>query len=327
MYGAHQSVRLSFAFTEEGCSAAVCGSGFSPLGSRMAYENCGPVTGPPVMYARCMAEAKIAQRSSGGGTGGEPNASRTPSEPPARRPSSSTRLACSPGRARPAMLSVSRSCLLRDPMATRVLLPRKRSRAKLNLASPTVASNWPYAASSARWSLWRYANLRFDSLASLRFSIGERNGDRLAKAAAIVSASSVASKHTPSRISLPRRASIGSFESSCPMGVSCSSESSAPRELSSATAAATASREGGSGSRPIESAARPGSRRLLVLITSCSRATRQTSGSVYGESSVSEVKRCMQRPCWTRPARPRRCLAAAAEMSTSWRDAIRRATS
>ena len=111
------------------------------------------------------------------------------------------------------------------------------------------------------------------------------------------------------------------------MGVSFSSESSAPRELSSATAAATASREGGSGRRPIESAARPGSRRLLVLMTSCSSATRQTSGCVYGASSVSEVKRCAQRPCWTRPARPRRCLAAAAEISTSWSDAMRRATS
>ena len=65
------------------------------------------------------------------------------------------------------------------------------------------------------WRPCTAANLRLDSLASFRLSIGDRKGERLAKAAAIVSASSVASKHTPSRISLPRRASIGSFESSC----------------------------------------------------------------------------------------------------------------
>ena len=41
-----------------------------------------------------------------------------------------------------------------------------------------MASNWVYALSTARWSLWRRVNFFFDMSAWSRFSIGIKNGDR-----------------------------------------------------------------------------------------------------------------------------------------------------
>ena len=87
--------------------------------------------------------------------GGRPlvlaSAMRTPSEPPFRRPPSSTLLARSPGGARPAMESASSSWRLREAMLCNVRMPRKRSRAKAKRPSPA----WPeskawYACSTAR---------------------------------------------------------------------------------------------------------------------------------------------------------------------------------
>ena len=93
------------------------------------------------------------------------------------------------------------------------------------------------------------------------------------------------------------------------------------------TADVTASGEGGSGSCANTACAEPASRKLFVRITSCSSATRRTSGSVCASSDASEGKRCMQRPQPVRPARPRRCLAAAREINTSSSEAMRRSGS
>ena len=62
----------------------------------------------------------------------------------------------------------------------------------------------------------------------------------------------------------------------------------------------------------------------MTRITSCCRPTRRTSGSVYLfiRSSESEVKRWKAMPGRTRPARPRRCFAAAADTATSSRELI-----
>jgi len=94
--------------------------------------------------------------SSSLGGGGLPlalaSAMRTPSEPPLRRPASSTLLARSPGGARPAVERASSSCRLREAMLCSVRMPRKRSRAKAKRPSPPIPSKAWYACSTARWS-------------------------------------------------------------------------------------------------------------------------------------------------------------------------------
>mmetsp|Transcript_12488 Transcript_12488/g.42494 ORF Transcript_12488/g.42494 Transcript_12488/m.42494 type:complete len:219 (-) Transcript_12488:322-978(-) len=217
-------------------------------------------------------------------------------------------------------------------MAWSVLMDRKRSRAKSNFRGPSE-SNVLYAFRTHSRSLasqpscvfaWRGTKPRFDASASSRRSMGDRNGDRLPSAAAIVNASSRhPSKHAASTTSFPRRASTGRRARSAPSSVSCSSSSAASRAVSAPMATspdaarATAAGSGGSGSAAQASAAvRPGttpSGKALSRSTSCSRATRRTSGSACASSGASRGNRCTARPGRTRPARPRRCFADAAD--------------
>ena len=126
--------------------------------------------------------------------------------------------------------------------------------------------------------------------------------------------SSAHPKQRPKVMSFPRRASMGSWQRSVPSGVSRSppipssspaatkdedededegkaltpsllpsspTAVNAPIAANSCTATATASAEGGSGSCAHTSAAGPGSFRALTRKTSCSRATRCTSGCTF----------------------------------------------
>mmetsp|Transcript_15659 Transcript_15659/g.65974 ORF Transcript_15659/g.65974 Transcript_15659/m.65974 type:complete len:488 (+) Transcript_15659:1076-2539(+) len=132
----------------------------------------------------------------------------------------------------------------------------------------------------------------------------------------------------PNTTSFPRRASVGSWLRSLPSGVRCSSScANAPMHRRSSTALCTAAGSGGSGRRAHTCSAEPGRLSALTRMTSCCKPTRRTSGSVYRLRGASLGKRWNAIPGRTRPARPRRCFAAAALTATSSSEDMSRSAS
>ena len=210
-----------------------------------------------------------------------------------------------------------------------VLMLRNRSRAKSKRAWPGVASKALYAASAPSTSDWGVAPNRFLlSSAASRASAGIMNGDREPSSEASVSASSVMPSAHPKTTNFPSRASVGSWLRSLPSGVKCSSScAKAPMHRRSSTALCTAAGSGGSGRRAHTCSAEPGRLSALTRMTSCCRPTRRTSGSVYRFRGASLGKRWNAIPGRTRPARPRRCFAAAALTATSSSEDMSRSAS
>mmetsp|Transcript_12665 Transcript_12665/g.47365 ORF Transcript_12665/g.47365 Transcript_12665/m.47365 type:complete len:384 (-) Transcript_12665:1501-2652(-) len=206
---------------------------------------------------------------------------------------------------------------------------RNRSLANSNLCWPGSASNALYAASAPRTSDWGVTPNRFLlSSAASRASPGIRKGDREPNSEARVSASSVIPRAHPYTTSFPSRASVGSCDSNFPSGVKCSSScASAPMHRKSSTALRTERSSGGSGRRAHTCSADPGRDSALTRITSCCSPTLRTSGSVYLLRGASLGNRWNAIPGRTRPARPRRCFAAAALTGTSSKDDISRSAS
>mmetsp|Transcript_31168 Transcript_31168/g.78047 ORF Transcript_31168/g.78047 Transcript_31168/m.78047 type:complete len:238 (+) Transcript_31168:1646-2359(+) len=229
------------------------------------------------------------------------SANLTPSDPSNFFPSSSTCLTDSPLRTKPAYDNASSSCRLSPAICCSVFTPSRFSRQNWYCSSfvPFRLSQAAYAATTATWSEetpdLRAQNFRFSSPRT-RSSCGDRKGDRVLSAAEMIRLSSVTPKIVPSRISFPNLASMGNVDRCTPSGVRSSQRPAvaavmASSDTNSSTARATASADGGSSRRPHTSAAEvpecryTGSARMRN--TSCSNATRRTSGSCAACAMIS----------------------------------------
>mmetsp|Transcript_18712 Transcript_18712/g.40722 ORF Transcript_18712/g.40722 Transcript_18712/m.40722 type:complete len:215 (+) Transcript_18712:702-1346(+) len=139
------------------------------------------------------------------------SAKATPSLPPFRLPRASTALLLRLGRTNPEAESSSKNCLFRPAIVWIVLMLRKCSRQKSYLAFP-IASTCLYAFRTVKRSDWAVAKVILARSASSRAEMGDINGLRYERVAAMVRASSVTPNIAPKRISFPIRQSTGSVD-------------------------------------------------------------------------------------------------------------------